>query len=298
MPTPAPPSSEPHRNRQVAESFGADPARYDRTRPTYPAALIERILAASPGRAVLDVGAGTGIAARLFQAAGCKVLGVEADERMARFARNAGTDVEVSTIEAWEPAGRTFDAVVAGQAWHWVEPGAGVAKVAEVLRPGGRFAAFWNVHEFAPEVASALAEAIRRHAPEVPAAAANVNLVDAYLGFCEKIAESLRAADGAFGEPETWRFDWETAYTRDEFLDVVPTYGGMTLLAPEQLNALLAVLGAAIDELGGSFVTRYTTVAVTAARLPSSPAREEPDAPSVLTVAVGSDNAQHPTPED
>ena len=303
MPTPAPPAAEPHRNRQVAESFGADPARYDRTRPTYPAALVERILAASPGhaaspgRAVLDVGAGTGIVARLFQAAGCDVLGVEADERMARFARNAGTDVEVCAIEAWDPAGRTFDAVVAGQAWHWVEPGAGAAKAAEVLRPGGRFAAFWNAHQFAPEVASALAAATRRFAPEMPAAGANANLLEAYLGFCEKIAQSLRAADGAFGEPETWRFDWETTYTRDEFLELVPTFGGMTLLAPEKLAGLLAALGAAVDELGGSFVTRYTTLAVTAARLPSSPAREEPDAPPILTVAAGSDNAQDYTPE-
>jgi SAM-dependent methyltransferase len=240
MPTSSLPLPELHRNRQVAESFGTDAARYDRTRPTYPAALIERILAASPGREVLDVGAGTGIAARLLRAAGCTVLGVEADERMARFARNAGTDVEVSTIEAWDPAGRTFDAVVAGQAWHWVEPVAGAAKVAEVLRPGGRFAAFWNVHQFAPEVASALAEAFRQHAPEAPPTGASANMLEAYLGFCAKIAESLRTADGAFGEPETWRFDWERTYTRDELLDLVPSFGGMTLLAPEQLEGLLA----------------------------------------------------------
>jgi SAM-dependent methyltransferase len=299
MPTPAVSPPEIHRNRQVAESFGTDPGRYDRTRPTYPTALIERIIAASPGRDVLDVGIGTGISARLFQAAGCRVLGVEADERMARFARNAGTDVEVATIEAWDPAGRSFDAVVAGQAWHWVESVAGAAKVAEVLRPGGRFAAFWNVHELAPEVASALAEAFRRHVPEVPAAGANAGgkLLDAYLGFCEKIGQSLRAADSAFGEPETWRFDWEKTYTRDELLDLVPTFGGMTLLSPERLGELLAGLGAALDALGGGFVTRYTTAAVTAARLPSSPVREEPDAPSVRTVAAGSDNGQHPTPE-
>jgi SAM-dependent methyltransferase len=56
-----------------------DPARYDRTRPRYPDAMVERIVAASPGPDVLDVGCGTGIEARQFQAAGCKVLGVEPD---------------------------------------------------------------------------------------------------------------------------------------------------------------------------------------------------------------------------
>ncbi|MER7004377.1 class I SAM-dependent methyltransferase [Dactylosporangium sp. NPDC000555] len=144
MPTPSSPEPEPHRLRTVAESFGADTERYDRARPSYPDALIERVVAASPGRSVLDVGCGTGIVARRFQAAGCTVLGIDPDPRMAEEARRRGLDVEVATIEAWEPAGRTFDALVAGQAWHWVNPVAGAAKTAAVLRPGGRLALFWN----------------------------------------------------------------------------------------------------------------------------------------------------------
>src|SRR5215469_8355085 len=102
---PAPPERQPgrgspvnelHRHRQVAESFGADPRRYDRARPRYPAALVERIIAASPGPGVLDVGCGTGIAARQFQAAGCRVLGVDPDARMAGVARQSGLEVEVA----------------------------------------------------------------------------------------------------------------------------------------------------------------------------------------------------------
>src|SRR5436190_13512061 len=117
----------------MAESFGIDPARYDRTRPPYPDAMIERIVAAGPGPDFLDVGCGTGIEARQFRAAGRAVLGVEPDPRMAAFARASGVDdVEVATFEAWEPAGRTFDAVVAGTAWHWVDPAAGAAKAARV----------------------------------------------------------------------------------------------------------------------------------------------------------------------
>jgi SAM-dependent methyltransferase len=114
MPTIPPSGNEPHQHRQVAESFGTDAERYDRTRPHYPDAMVERIIAASPGPDVLDVGCGTGIEARQFQAAGCKVLGVEPDVRMADFARHSGVEVEVATFEAWDPAGRNFDAVVAG----------------------------------------------------------------------------------------------------------------------------------------------------------------------------------------
>jgi predicted RNA methylase len=54
----------------------------------------------------LDVGCGTGIAARQFQAAGYTVLGVEPDTRMAEFARRSEIAVEVATFEAWDSAGR------------------------------------------------------------------------------------------------------------------------------------------------------------------------------------------------
>jgi hypothetical protein len=68
--------SRPHQARQGAESFGSDPERYDRARPRYADAMVNRIVAASPGPDVLDVGICIGLAARPFQTAGCKVFGV------------------------------------------------------------------------------------------------------------------------------------------------------------------------------------------------------------------------------
>src|SRR5580693_9549491 len=144
---------ESHQAREVAESFGADAERYDRARPSYPSALVDPIVATAPGPDVLDAGCGTGIVARLFQAAGCRVLGVDVDERMTDLARRRGLDVEVARFEDWDPAGRTFDAVVAGQAWHWVDPVTGAAQAARVLRPGGRLAPFNHVFQLPPEVA-------------------------------------------------------------------------------------------------------------------------------------------------
>ncbi len=48
--------TEPHQRRQVAESSGSDAGRYDRARPSYPGALMERIVAASPGPDVHPAG--------------------------------------------------------------------------------------------------------------------------------------------------------------------------------------------------------------------------------------------------
>jgi len=264
------PAKKPHQLRQVAQSFGIDAERYDRTRPPYPAALIEQILAATPGRDVLNVGLGTGIEARQFQAAGCRVLGVEPDARMAEFARRGGVEVEVSTIETWDPAGRTFDAVIAGTAWHWVDPVAGAAKAAQVLRPGGRLAPFWHVFEPPPEVADASVEVYQRVVPDSPftfnVQATRRSAVDGYQAIFTMTADGIREA-GGFSEPEQWRFDWDRSYTRDEWLDQLPTTGGLTQLPPDKLAEVLAGVGAAIDAIGGSFMMHYATVAVTAARI-------------------------------
>ncbi|MEV0051825.1 class I SAM-dependent methyltransferase [Saccharopolyspora shandongensis] len=252
----------------MAESFGVNPERYDQARPHYPDALVERIVAASPGPDVLDVGCGTGIEARQFQAAGCAVLGVDPDARMAEFARRTGVEVEVATFEAWDPAGRTFDAVVAGQAWHWVDPVAGAAKAARVLRPDGRLAVFAHVFEPPPPVAEAFAAAYRRAAPDSPLV---LHARSARPGPGVYQAMFATAVDGIrqsaeFGEPDQWRFDWEQRYTREEWLNLLPTTGALTLLPPDELTEVLDAVGTAIDEIGGGFTMAYTTLAATAAR--------------------------------
>ncbi|MHA6765419.1 class I SAM-dependent DNA methyltransferase [Streptacidiphilus sp. PAMC 29251] len=275
-----PPSAhEPHRHRETAESFGTDAERYDRTRPRYPDALVGRILAALPGLDVLDVldvGCGTGIAARQFQALGCRVLGVEPDARMADLARQTGVESEAATFEAWDPAGREFDAVVAGTAWHWVDPVAGAAKAGQVLRPGGRLAPFWHVPQLPPGVAKAVADVCERVMPDSPfnfRAALTKSAVDLHQTQFTRSADGIRQA-GGFGDPEQWRFDWECSYTRDEWLEQMPTLGASTRLPPDQLAEVLDGVGTAIDRMGGSFTMPYATMAVTATR---SALRARPD---------------------
>jgi SAM-dependent methyltransferase len=263
-----------HKQRKVAESFGSDAGRYDRARPSYPAALVDRIVAASPGTGaprILDVGCGTGISGRLFQAAGCQVLGIDPDARMAELARSSGLDAEVAKFEEWDAGDRTFDAVIAAQAWHWVDPVAGAAKAAAVLRPGGRLAVFWNAFQPPANLRTAFGEVYERALPDSPVGEFwSRPAVDAYLVGCGKTADAMRQA-GGFGEPQTWRFDWSRPYTRDEWLDVVPTFGGHGLLPPRVQAELLAGIGAAVDAAGGAFTMEYATVAATAACEPGAP---------------------------
>ncbi|MGC4941630.1 methyltransferase domain-containing protein [Kribbella sp. DT2] len=261
-----PKGARPHEARRMAESFGVNADRYDQARPAYPDELVTRIVAGRTGLGVLDVGCGTGIAARQFQAAGCAVLGVEPDVRMAEFARGRGLQVEVATFEDWEPSGRTFDAVVAAQAWHWVDPVAGAVKAARVLRSGGRLAVFGHVYEPPAEVAEPFAAAYRRVAPDSPfSGQSGRRAIEVYQAAYAKVADQLRESE-LFEDPEQWRFDWERSYTRDEWLELLPTTGGLTQLGPDQLAEVLGAVGNAVDSLGGSFVMPYTTLAASAVR--------------------------------
>jgi len=249
----------PHQARQVAEGFGAQADRYDRARPRYPAALIERL--AVPGERVLDVGCGTGIATRQFEAAGCQVLGVDPDPRMIE-----GLNAEVARFEDWDPRGRRFDTVISAQSWHWIDPVRGAAKAAQVLRPGGRIALFWNVFQPAPELAAAFARVFEGVAHGLPFKPWAGEPLDAYNAILGRAAAGLQAG---FEPPERWRHDWAHTYTREEWLEQVPTHGGFSVLAPAHAEAILEGLAAVLDD---TFVMGYATVALIATRSAPVPA--------------------------
>ncbi|MGW6332362.1 class I SAM-dependent methyltransferase [Nocardia rhamnosiphila] len=263
---PEPPSSplgESHHARGLAQSFGDDPPRYDRTRPRYPAAMVTRVMAEAPGRDVLDVGIGTGISAQPFAAAGCRVLGVEVDPRMAGFAARQGFDVEVAKFEDWDPAGREFDAVVSGQSWHWVDPVVGATKAAQILRPGGRLAVFWNAFAPPADLAQAFGAVYQRLLPGTPFARGPFGGPAMYAGQFDTVGDGMRRT-GAYETPEQWEFPWTRRFTRDEWLEQVPTFGGHSQFPPDTLEQLLTGIGSAVDDAGGGFVMNYTTVVITA----------------------------------
>lgn len=251
-----------HEDRRRAESFGTDAERYDRARPSYPPALVDELLADRPAR-VLDVGCGTGKVARLFQARGCEVLGVEPDPRMAACAESHGIRVEVATFEAWDPAHREFDLVVCGQAWHWIDPSVAPTKAGAILPRGGRLAIFWNSGELDSPTREAFDDVYRRFAPAL--AKESVPLGNPHPHEARDIAAI--AAAGVFAPCEVRRYEWARQSSRDEWLDQLATHSDHALLEPDQLAGLLNAVGTAIERLGGSIAVRYETRLIRARRI-------------------------------
>ncbi|MGW0229166.1 hypothetical protein ACWDWO_12695 [Actinopolymorpha singaporensis] len=81
-----------------------------------------------------------------------------------------------------------------------------------------------------------------------------------------KFADQLRDT-GLFDTPEQWRFDQERAYTRDRWLALLPTTGGVTRLPADRTAEILQAVGAAVDALGGRFTMLHTTLATAAVRV-------------------------------
>ncbi|HEX4864948.1 MAG TPA: class I SAM-dependent methyltransferase [Acidimicrobiales bacterium] len=253
-----------YENRRRAEIFGDDPEQYDRSRPSYPDAMLDDLLSGLDDRSrvrVLDVGCGTGIAARQFVRRGCVVLGVEADPRMAAVARGHGLEVEVSRFESWDDRTRRFDLLTAGQSWHWVDPDRGAVRAAEVLESGGRVGLFWNVGRAVDEVQRAFDEVYERLAPPTDKDSVLVGSQD--TDRFRRIAEGLRRC-GRFSEPETASYEWDQYYPAGQWLDQLQTHSDHRLLSKDAIAALLHQLGEVITSFGGGFTMKYKTSLITA----------------------------------
>jgi SAM-dependent methyltransferase len=214
-----PEQSPAHTDRRRAESFGTAADEYDRHRPRYPRPLVAGLIARR-GVQVLDVGAGTGIAASQFAGAGARVLAVEPDERMARVAAAKGIRVEQATFEDWQPADRAFDLVVFAQSFHWVDPRLALRKVAAILRPGGQLALLANrIVPTAPtqqELDEINADYLDVTARSIVNAEEEVTALVEECGFS---VERRRCAE-------------QLHYTTEDYLNLVSTYSNRLLLDP------------------------------------------------------------------
>ncbi len=94
------------------------------------------------GQSVLDLGTGKGGFARTFAARGCDVVAIDRSPDMLSEAEAIDSRISwrCATAEnTGEPDGN-YDAVVAGQAWHWFDQRRAAQEARRVLKPDGLIA--------------------------------------------------------------------------------------------------------------------------------------------------------------
>lgn len=121
---------------------------YVKYRPSYPSAAIDAIvegLEGAPPRNAADIGAGTGISARLLADRGLSVVAVEPNAPMRGAAEpHAGVTWRDGTAENTGLEASTMHLALAAQAFHWFRADQALREFARILRPGGRLALMWN----------------------------------------------------------------------------------------------------------------------------------------------------------
>ena len=274
------------------EVFNEVAEEYDRHRPAYPDALIDRaseVGGLRPGAMVLEIGSGTGQLTRSLLARGLRVTAIEPGERLIARARDRlGTAGEVEFVnrrleEASLPRAH-YSAVFAASAIHWIDPDVSWRKAADALVDGGTLAlvSYFGLEEpRSAEDQQALRAAMARVAPGLAAEwptyrdldgtlegvderRGNVSEVWAWLGGYEL---ARGCASGLFDDTQVAAVPTRLEHTADTLNALLGTMSFWARLSPRQRDALCAENHALHQRLGRPIRSSTLACLVTARRL-------------------------------
>ncbi|WP_309647206.1 methyltransferase domain-containing protein [Nocardioides sp.] len=141
-------TDRPSRSGSAARSFGSVADVYDRGRPSYTRDAVAWATSAEP-LTVLELGAGTGKLTGQLVGLGHDVHATDPDVAMLDVLRARLPEVRTSVTGAEDiPApDRSYDVVVAAQAFHWFDHERALPEIARVLKPGGHLAVVFNARD-------------------------------------------------------------------------------------------------------------------------------------------------------
>ncbi|MBO0769564.1 MAG: class I SAM-dependent methyltransferase [Solirubrobacterales bacterium] len=244
-------------------SFGAVAEQYHASRPSYPPEMVDDVIiyaGAKPGTRAVEVGAGTGIATKLFADRGLEIDAIEPSAEMANVAAKQATTNKVHfRSESFEDADLKPDAyklVYSAQAWHWVEPLTAEKQAARALRSGGALACFWNRVDWdrcalRDELDAAYEESGWR--PEGPMGPRS-KLQDFSGPWTERIA-----ATAGLSSPESREYRWSQTYSTAQYIALLGTHSDHILLDEALRIRLFGAIAGVIDDAGGKLDLTYST---------------------------------------
>jgi SAM-dependent methyltransferase len=264
---------------------------YDRHRPTYPEALVDRACEGiSPAAAVLEIGCGTGQLTRSLLARGLRVTAIEPGQQMIAQARDRLSGIgEVQFVnarleDASVPRAR-YAAVLSATAIHWIDPDVSWRKAADALVDGGTLAlvSYFGLDDpGSADDQKALRAAMATIAPEVAAEwppyrdligtlagvsarSENVSEVWAWLGSYD-IARTY-AAD-LFDAAELVAVPIQLEHTAEDLNALLGTMSFWARLSPDQRDALAAENQSLQQRLGRPIRSSAAACLVMAQRQP------------------------------
>jgi SAM-dependent methyltransferase len=185
---------------------------------------------------VVDVGAGTGKLTRVVEALGAQTVAIDPDpDMLARLHHElpaiptfAGTAEEMPLPDA------SVDAVVLGQAWHWVDPAAASAEAGRVLRSGGVLGLIWNIRDDNVDWVAEMTGIMHSSNAEIMIAEGGPEVAEPFQGL----------------ESRTW--EWVRPMTRDALFDMARSRSYLITAAADERARIERELGVLFDRLGAT----------------------------------------------
>jgi SAM-dependent methyltransferase len=240
----------------VKVDFGKTASDYGRYRVGFPDQFFDRLFAARyirPNDQVLDLGTGTGTVARGLASRGCQVVALDTSqtiiEEAQRLDKLAGVCVRYIVGKAEDtslPSAR-FDAVTAGQCWHWFDRARAASEAWRLLKRGGILAiAHFDWLPQPGNVVEATERLILAHNPEWVGGAANGGTGAGGTGIHPLWLTDVAVA--GFDDIETFSFDVEVPYSHEGWRGRIRASAGVAAsLSPDgvkyfddELSLLLA----------------------------------------------------------
>ena len=247
---------------ELARSFDVAADAYERTRPDYPAAILDPLPIPATAT-VLDLGAGTGKLTRVLARRYAHVIAVEPLDGMREILERVvpAAQALAGRAEAIPLPDGSVDAVFAAQAFHWFSYPEALSEIGRVLRPGGLLCIVWNEPDEdrespLPAPFFAYLEELRaeRGLPEGP-----------------RFAEVIRR--GPFGPPEEHTVLHDHVLDRDGLLDNARSVSWIASRPPEDRARVLARLAELLPDGAYSIPNRATVLCATRDQAKVSEAR-------------------------
>jgi SAM-dependent methyltransferase len=277
--------------RRYGTVFDEVADEYDRTRPTYPDALVDRaceVAGLAYGDPVLEIGCGSGQLTRSLAARGLRVTAVDPGENLIRLAGQnlkgaGGVEFVNARFEDAELPTGYFRAAFSASALHWVDPAVGWRKIAGALGAGGTLAllSYFGLDEpRSRDDQDALLAAMAKVAPDIAAGWPAYRDIDGTLAGAERrrgnVSEvwawlgsyDLAQDDAArlFGDVRVALAPKLIELTASEVNAVIRTMSHYARLSPAQRQALAQEYEAIYARLGRPIRASTVTALVTARR--------------------------------